>query len=71
MPGAKIGKNVTIEKAVIGPDAIIEDGAKIGLTESDNNPYASPLCTHDIVLIAGGVTVPKDSDIPKNSMLDA
>ena len=70
MPGATIGRNVVIEKAVIGPGAVIEDGAKIGLTESDDNPYASKLCTHDIVLIAGGVTVPKDSNIPKNSMLD-
>jgi len=71
MPGAKIGKNVVVEKAVIGPNAIIEDNAKIGVTDSENNPYASKLCTHDIVLIAGGATVPKNSDIPKNSMLEA
>lgn len=71
MPGATIGKNAVIEKAVIGPNAVIEDGAKIGVTSSENNPYASPLCTHDIVLIAGGVTVFENSDIPKNSMLDA
>ena len=30
MPNVKIGKNVTIEKAIIGSDTVIEDGAVIG-----------------------------------------
>ena len=45
MPGAKIGKNVVIEKAVIGADAVIGDGAKVGVNSSDDNKYASKLCT--------------------------
>ena len=47
MPGAKIGKNVVIEKAVIGADAVIGDGAKVGVNSSDDNKYASKLCTND------------------------
>ena len=49
MPGAKIGKNVVIEKAVIGADAVIGDGAKVGVNSSDDNKYASKLCTNDLV----------------------
>lgn len=70
MPGAKIGKNVKIEKTVIGGDAVIEDGVKIGISETDNNPYASKYCTHGIVLVEGGAAVKKDSDIPKGSMIE-
>ena len=47
MPGAKIGKNVVIEKAVIGADAVIGDGAKVGVNSSNDNKYASKLCTND------------------------
>ena len=51
MPGAKIGKNVVIEKAVIGADAVIGDGAKVGVNSSDDNKYASKLCTNDLVCL--------------------
>ena len=57
MPGAKIGKNVVIEKAVIGADAVIGDGAKVGVNSSDDNKYASKLCTNDLVLIESGAEV--------------
>ena len=70
MPGAVIGKNVVIEKTVIGNDAIIKDGSKIGVSEAQGeNKYASKYCTHGIVLIEGGAEV--DGDIPKNSMVEA
>jgi glucose-1-phosphate adenylyltransferase len=71
MPGAKIGDNVTIEKAVIGAEAVIRNGAKIGTTESDNNPYASKMCTHGLVLVEGGATVEADAEIAKGSMVEA
>ncbi|MEI7024458.1 glucose-1-phosphate adenylyltransferase [Paenibacillus sp. y28] len=45
MPNVKIGKNVTIQKAIIGEDTIIEDGAVIGSAAGD------------IVLIGGHQTV--------------
>ena len=70
LPGAVIGNNVTIEKAVIGVEAVIEDGAKIGVTTTDDNPYASKYCTHGIVLIEGGATVGANADIPKESMIE-
>jgi glucose-1-phosphate adenylyltransferase len=72
MPGAKIGKNAVIEKTVIGVDAVVEDGAKVGVSpESDANPLASKMCTHGIVLIEGTAVVKADSDIAKGSMVEA
>jgi len=71
MPGAKIGKNVVIEKAVIGADAVIGDGAKVGVNSSDDNKYASKLCTNDLVLIESGAEVGVDEDICKGSMVEA
>ncbi len=70
LPGASVGNNVTIEKAVIGGEAVIEDGAKIGVTETDDNPYASKYCTHGIVLIEGGAVVAANMDVPKGSMIE-
>lgn len=71
MPGAKIGKNVVIEKAVIGADAVIGDGAKVGVNSSDDNKYASKLCTNDLVLIESGDEVGVEEDICKGSMVEA
>ena len=71
MPGAKIGKNVVIEKAVIGADAVIGDGAKGGVNSSDDNKYASKLCTNDLVLIESGAEVGVEEDICKGSMVEA
>ena len=71
MPGAKIGKNVVIEKAVIGADAVIGDGAKVGVNSSDDNKYASKLCTSDLVLIESGAEVGVEEDICKGSMVEA
>lgn len=70
-PGAVIGKNVKIEKAVIGQSAIISDDAQIGIAEVEDNKYASPMCTHGIVLIEGGATVDKGESIPKGSMVES
>lgn len=71
MLGAKIGKNVVIEKAVIGADAVIGDGAKVGVNSSDDNKYASKLCTNDLVLIESGAEVGVEEDICKGSMVEA
>lgn len=71
MPGAKIGKNVVIEKVVIGADVVIGDGAKVGVNSSDDNKYASKLCTNDLVLIESGAEVGVEEDICKGSMVEA
>jgi glucose-1-phosphate adenylyltransferase len=71
MPGTVIGKNVTLEKVVIGSNAVIEDGVTAGISEKEDNKYASKMCTHGIVLIEGTATVPMGEDIPKGSMIEA
>lgn len=70
MPGAVIGNNVVIEKTVIGSDAVIGDGAKIGTVEKDDNPHASKMCTHGIVLIEGNACVKAGEEIAKGSMIE-
>ena len=71
MPGAKIGKNVVIERTVIGSEAVIGDGAKIGVDASDDNKYANKLCTNDLCLIEGGANVAAMENIYKGSMVEA
>ena len=70
MEGAVIGKNVLIEKAIIGEGVIVGDGAKIGISEDENNIYKSPMCDNGIVLVEGGVKIEKDAVIPKGSMVE-
>lgn len=70
LPGAVIGKNVKIEKSVIGQYAKIGNNAQIGTTISEDNKYASTMCTHGIVLIEGGAVVAENATIPKGSMVE-
>ncbi len=70
MPGVTIGANVVIEKAVIGPDSVIEDNVTIGADIEGENPYASHLCTDDIVLIGNGSVIGANTVIAKNSMVE-
>lgn len=69
-PGVQIGKNVKIEKAVIGQGAIIKDGAVIGTEEASDNKYASAMCTNGLVLIEGGTTIRENETVPKGSMVE-
>jgi len=69
MPGAIIGKNAIIKKTIIGPGAVIGDGVKIGTENIENNPYASPMCTHDIVLVEGNVKIEDNAVIGCGSMV--
>lgn len=71
MAGAKIGKNVIISKAIIGENAVINDGAQIGTVEQENNPYASPMCAGDLVLVESGAEIKKNTVIAKGSMVEA
>lgn len=70
MPDVKIGKNVIAKKTLIGAGAVIEDGAVLGVNEDGESEYISGMCTHGLVLIEGGVTVEKNADIPKGSMVE-
>ena len=46
MPDAKIGKNVKMQKTLVGPGAVVEDGAVLGLNEDAGSKYISGMCTH-------------------------
>lgn len=70
MSDVKIGKNVIIHKAVIGPECVIGDGAKVGVDCADDNKYASQLCGDDIVLLEGGCKIGAGVNIPKGSMVE-
>ena len=70
MPDAKIGKNVKMQKTLVGPGAIIKDGAVLGINEDEGSKYISGMCTNGLVLIEGGATVAENADIPKGSMVE-
>ena len=70
LPGTVIGKNVKIEKSVIGQNARIGDNVQIGKIVSQDNKYASPMCTHGIVLVEGGASIDENEVIPKGSMVE-
>lgn len=70
MQGARIGENACIKRAIIGSGVIVGEGCRIGLDEAEENPYASPMCTHGIVLVAGGAALPADSIIARGSMVE-
>ena len=71
MPGAKIGKNCVIEKAVIGEGAKIGDNVRIGVEEDPQSKYISKYCSGGIVLVEGGAEVKDSENIVKNSMIEA
>jgi len=70
MPNVKIGAGARIEKTIIGPDAVVGEGAIIGVNESENNPYASSMCTDGIVLLEGGVNIAPNTEIYKGAMVE-
>ena len=70
MSDVRIGKNAVIHKAVIGPECIIGENAKVGTTSCEDNKYASHLCSDDIVLLEGGCKVNDGAEIPKGSMVE-
>ena len=70
MSGTKIGKNAIINKAVIGPECVIGEGAKLGCDWVENNEYQSHLCTDDIILLEGYCKIDDHAVIPKGSMVE-
>lgn len=71
MSGAVIGNNVKVNRAIIGEGVVIEEGARIGLDEIEDNEYKSPMCSGGIVLIEGGVKIGKNAVIAKGSMVES
>ena len=72
MYGAVIEDGAVVNKAVIGPDAVISAGAVIGSKdEQADKSSLSPMCTQDIVLVAGNAKVEKNKKIACGSMIEA
>ncbi len=70
MQGAKIGKNTYIKRSIIGVGVTVEENCRVGLDELEDNPYASSMCTHGVVLVEGGVTLSEGSVIARGSMVE-
>lgn len=70
MSGVRIGHNVRIERAIIGEGVTVMDGAEIGVRETENNIYASAMCSGGTVLVEGGTVVGENCIIPKGSMVE-
>lgn len=70
MPGAVVGCNTFIEKCVIGSGAKIGSNAVIGKEENEENPHASEMCTHGIVLVESGAEICDNAVIYKGSMVE-
>lgn len=70
MPGAAIGSGTIVEKCVIGSGAVIGNNVRIGISESEDNPHSSSMCSNGLVLIEGGAQVADNSVVYKGSMVE-
>ena len=64
MPGAKIGAGAYIEKAIIGPEAVIEENCQIGADTAQHGSDAK------ISVVGQQVTMPADTVVPAGAIVD-
>lgn len=69
MPGAYIGENAKIYKAIVGPEAKIMHGAEIGTDGGLDVFVDRNLCRRDISLVAPWVLVPQGMRFQKSSQI--
>lgn len=67
MPGAYIGENAKVYRAVVGTEAKIMDGAVIGSDDGTDFFIDHVVCSRDISLIAPWAYIPKGVRFRKNS----
>lgn len=70
MQGAKIRKDAHVKGAIIGVGVEVGAGSSVGEKDVDDNPYASSMCTHGIILIESGASLPAGSVIGRGSMVE-
>lgn len=68
-PNVKINDGAYIEKAIIGTHAVIGKDCVIGKEYCENNPHISTYCSEGIVVIKGGINIPDNTVVYKNSMI--
>lgn len=71
MPGAHIGRNVRVEKAIIGPNCEICEGAYIGSSgEQANDEFCNTkICSGGITLVGANIVVDKNVEIKELAMV--
>jgi glucose-1-phosphate adenylyltransferase len=70
MPGAFIGNNVVIHKAIIGANAVIGDNTVIGVESGSGFFVESKLCTGGISLIEPGLHIPENMNFQGGSHIN-
>ena len=68
-PNVYICEGAVLEKTIVGEGTVIGKGVISGKRSVKDNPYASKLCTNDIVLIKGNMNISEGTEIFKNSMV--
>ncbi len=66
-PGACIGKNTVINKAIIGENAVLEDGCTVGVKENGGKNKSS-YCADGISVVSGGITLLEGTTVYKEEM---
>ena len=64
MPGAKICKNATLRKAIVGENSIVGQCAEVGAKRLPGDGDYDTSLTGDITLIASGTEIAADSRVP-------
>lgn len=70
MPGVRVKRNAYVEKAILGIEAVIGADARIGLGDGKGHfYYNNKICSHNITLVEGGITIADGALVPQNCMV--
>ncbi len=70
MPGVHIKRGAVVEKCIVGMDTIIGENAKIGGSDGKGTPYYNnKICSNNISLIDGALTIKSGAVVPGNCMV--
>lgn len=70
MPGVHVKAGAKLEKCIVGMDTVIGEEAVIGEGDGKGHRYYNnKICTHNITLVDGGLTLAKGAKVPSNCMV--
>ncbi|MBQ3159536.1 MAG: glucose-1-phosphate adenylyltransferase, partial [Clostridia bacterium] len=69
-PNARVGKNATVEKAIVGENSAVGDFSIVGGPVRPGEKVNNKL-TGDITLIGNDVTIPVRAYVPKGAVVNA